>query len=191
MADDDPTPQPSSADVPTDRALERWLSELRADEAARSRAAVGAMRAQAGEDATVVGVLADLRERAAAVLVTTVAGRRHRGEVAIVGPDALGLQVADQEWVVVRLAAVASVRMVGGDPVHGEGSTTTSSRFARILGAALPPGEWLRTSVGGEAVGGTVVSISAEVAVLRLDNDDLVYVNLDVVEEASFMSGGR
>jgi hypothetical protein len=191
MAPDDVSPVPVDHPLPSDPALDRWLSELRTEEAARSRAAVGAMKAQAAEDATVVGVLADLLEREAQVVVTTAAGRRHRGEVLIVGPDALVLRVGVREWLVTRIAAVASVRLVGGDPVNGEGSATTTSSFGRILGAAAQPGEWIRISVGGEAFGGTVVSMSAQVGVLRLDNGDLTYVNLDAVEEASLLSGGR
>jgi hypothetical protein len=46
-------------------------------------------------------------------------------------------------------------------------------------------------AVGGETFGGTVVTVSAEVAVLRLDNGDLTYVNLDCVEEVSLRTGGR
>jgi hypothetical protein len=166
-----------------DPALERWLSELRTEEAARSRARVGALRAHAAEDATVVGVLADLHERGVQVLVTTTGGRRHRGEVLLVGPDAVVLRVGSQEWLITPLTSVASVRMVGGDPVHGEGSVTTTSRLGRIVAAAAPPGEWMRVSVGGEAFGGTVVAVSAEVAVMRLDNGDVTYVNLAAVEE--------
>ena len=75
--------------------------------------------------------------------------------------------------------------MVGGDPVTGEGSPSSPASFGRLLGAAAQPGEWIRISVGGEAFGGTVVAVSAEVAVMRLDNGDLTYVNLDAVEEAS------
>jgi len=188
----DPSPEvPIDAHVPTDDALGAWVAELRTDEAARSRSAVGAMKATATEDATVVGVLSDLREREAQVLLTTTAGRRHRGEVLIVGPDALVLRVGVREWLVTRIASVASVRLVGGDPVNGEGSPSSTASFGRILGAAAEPGEWIRISVGGEAFGGTVVAISAEVAVIRLDNGDLTYVNLDTVEEASLMSAGR
>jgi hypothetical protein len=177
--------------VPTDEALDAWIAELRTDTAARSRSAVGAMKAVAADDATVVGVLADLRERDAQVLLTTTAGRRHRGQVLLVGPDALVLRVGTGEWLVTRLASVASVRMVGGDLVSGEGSPSSASSFGRILGAAATPGEWIRISTGGEAFGGTVVAVSAEVAVMRLDNGDLTYVNLDAVEEASLTSGGR
>ena len=127
----------------------------------------------------------------ATVLVTTTHGRRHRGEVLIVGPDAVVLRVAEREWLVTRLATVASVRMVGGDAVNGESApSTTTSRFSRILGAAADPGEWLRLSVGGEVLAGTVVSISADVAILRLENGDLTYVNLEAVEEASLLSTG-
>jgi hypothetical protein len=190
MEPDDPPAAPIDQYVPDDPAIERWLAELRSDEAARSRARVGALRAQAAEDATVIGVLADLAEREAQVLVTTTTGRRHRGEILIVGPDALVLRLGRQEWLVTRLASVASVRLVGGDPVNGEGSVTTTSSFGRILAAATRPGEWLRVAVGGEAFGGSVVAISLEVAVLRLDNGDLTYVNLDAVEEVSLLPGG-
>jgi len=182
---------PDDAAEPSDPALVQWLSELRTDDAARSRGRVGALKAQAAEDATVVGVLADLQERDAQVLLTTTTGRRHRGQVLVVGPDAVVLRVARHEWLITRLASVASVRMVGGDPVHGEGPASALSRFGRILAAAAEPGEWLRISVGGEAFGGEVVAISAEVAVLRLDNGDLTYVNLDAVEEVSLLDGAR
>jgi hypothetical protein len=190
MEAEDPRAGAMPEDVPDDPAIERWLAELRTEEAARSRSRVGALRSQAAEDATVIGVLADLAEREAQVLVTTTSGRRHRGEVLVVGPDALVLRLGRQEWLVTRLATVASVRMVGGDPVNGEGSMTTTSRFGRILGAATRPGEWLRVSVGGEAFGGSVVAVSGEVLVLRLDNGDLTYVNLDAVEEVSLLPGG-
>ena len=182
---------PVDAYVPTDEALDAWIAELRTDAAARSRSAVGAMKAVAADDATVVGVLSDLRERGAQVLLTTTAGRRHRGEVLIVGPDALVLRVGVSEWLVTRIASVASVRMVGGDPVSGEGTPSSPASFGRLLGAAAQPGEWIRISTGGEAFGGTVVAVSAEVAVMRLDNGDLTYVNLDAVEEASLANSGR
>jgi hypothetical protein len=187
---EDPT-DPVYSSLPTDDALDAWVAEMRTEEAARSRSAVGALKAIAAAEATVVGVLSDLREREAQVLLTTTAGRRHRGEVLLVGPDALVLRVGMREWLVTRIASVASVRMVGGDPVSGEGSPSSPASFGRILGAAAEPGEWIRVSVGGEAFGGTVVAVSAEVAVMRLDNGDLTYVNLDAVEEASLMSGGR
>ncbi len=177
--------------LPTDEALDAWVAEMRTDEAARSRSAVGSLKAVAAADATVVGVLADLRQRGAQVLLTTTTGRRHRGEVLLVGPDALVLRIGVLEWLVTRIASVASVRLVGGDPVSGEGSPSSPASFGRILGAAAQPGEWIRISVGGEAFGGTVVAVSADVAVLRLDNGDLTYVNLDAVEEASLMNGGR
>jgi hypothetical protein len=186
MDDDDR----GAADTMDEPALEKWLAEVRTDEAARARSRVGALKAHAAEDATIVGVLADLLEREATVLLTTTHGRRHRGEVLIVGPDAVVLRLAEREWLVTRLATVASVRMVGGDAVNGESPPSTTSRFSRILGAAAHPGEWLRLSVGGEVLAGTVVTISSDIAILRLENGDLSYVNLDAVEEASLLPPG-
>jgi hypothetical protein len=110
---------PPAADPPSGDALERWLAEVRTDQAARSRARLGALRAHAAEDATVIGVLADLGERRSPVLVTTTHGRRHRVEVRAVGPDAVVLAAGRDEWLVTRLACIAAVRLVGGDPVHG------------------------------------------------------------------------
>jgi hypothetical protein len=174
--------------VPDEAALERWIAELRTEDAARSRARVGAIHAHAAEEATLTGVLADLLERGGQVLLTLTNGRRHRGEVLVVGPDAVVLRVGQCEWLVTRLGAVASVKPVGGDPVHGEGTPTTASSFGRLLSAAALPGEWMRVSVGGEAFGGDVIAVSDEVAVLRLDNGDVTYVNLDAVDEVSLNS---
>ncbi len=186
MTGDDHTPPDRDHALPDgDLSLDRWLGEVRVEEAARSRARVGALRSHASEDATVIGVLADLAERAATAVLTTTSARRHRGRVVVVGADAVVVEVGPDEWLVVRLAAVASVRMVGGEPVHGEGSVTTTARFGRILARAAAPGDRLRVVVGGEAIGGTVVSISAEVAVLNLDGGDVCYVNLGAVEEVS------
>jgi hypothetical protein len=188
--DDEVRPGRAEPPLPDDPALERWVAELRTEDAARSRARVGAMRALAAEEATLSGVLVDLLERDAPVLLTLTNGRRHRGQVLVVGPDAVVLRVDRREWLVTRLAAVASVRPVGGDPVHGEGMPTTPAGFGRILAAAARPGEWMRVSVGGEAVGGDVVAVSEEVAVLRLDNGDVTYVNLAAVDEVSLASTG-
>jgi len=165
-------------------AVDRWLGEIRVSEAARSRARVGALRAHAAEDATIVGVLADLAERAVPVLMTTIHGRRHRVEVLAVGPDAGVFSVGPDEWLVTRLACIASLRLVGGDPVHGEGAMTTTSSFGRILARAADPGDRLRLALGGEIVTGQVVSLSAEVALLRLESGALTYVSLGAVEEA-------
>ena len=185
-----PRATPATKRPPTP-ALETWLAELRTDTAADARQRMGALKAHAGADATLAGVLADLLERGTPVMLSTTGGRRHRGEVTVVGPDAVVLRTGTGEWLITRLAAVASLRMVGGDAVHGEGSLSTTSRFGRLLAAAAEPGEWLRVAVGGEFLGGNVVSLSAEVAVLRLDNGDFCYLNLDAVEEASLSAGGR
>ena len=105
-------------------------------------------------------------------------------EVRAVGPDAAGFASGPDEWLVIRLACIASVRLVAGDPVDGEGSMTTTASFGRILARAAEPGDRLRIAVAGEVVIGEVVAISAEVATLRLDSTDLTYVNLGAVEEA-------
>ncbi len=168
-----------------DDALDRWLADLRVDDDARTRRRMAVWKDHAADDATLLGVLADLAERGVPVMLTTVSGRRHRGRVLLVGSDAAVVRVDSQEWLVVRVAALASVRTVGGDPVHGEGAPGTTASFARLVEAMVQPGDWLRLAVGDEAVGGNVGAVSSEVVLMRLDNGDPIYVSLSSVEEAS------
>jgi hypothetical protein len=61
---------------------------------------------------------------------------------------------------------------------------STTSSFGRILARSAEPGDRLRLALGGEVVAGAVVSISTEVALLRLESGALTYVCLSAVEEA-------
>ncbi|MDP8991956.1 MAG: hypothetical protein M3N31_02715, partial [Actinomycetota bacterium] len=59
--------------------LARWGADVRAGDAARSRARERWLRRQASEDATFTGVALDLAEQGAGVAVRTTTGRTLHG----------------------------------------------------------------------------------------------------------------
>src|SRR5688500_9679971 len=84
--------------------LSTWAASVAADAAASSRARERWLRAAADEEATFGGVLLDLAERGAPVVVAGRAGRRHRGVVRAVGADFCLLRSADGGEVLLAFA---------------------------------------------------------------------------------------
>lgn len=165
--------------------MERWLAEVRVDEAARGRASVADRRRRRAEDATLAGVLVDLAVRGDAVTVVLRSGRLHRGRVRLVGPDAVVMALDTHQWLVVRLAAVAAVRTVQAEPVPGDAEPSTASRFARLAGVLAEPGDRVHVASGTVTQSGSVDAVGAETLTLRLDNDDVAYVSLAAADEVS------
>jgi hypothetical protein len=166
--------------------FERWLAELRVDEAARSRARRHWLRSAAEEDATLAGVLLDLAERAATVAVVTTTGRRHHGRLVTVGADVVVVRSDAARHLVLRLAAVSSVRAVS-EPVApvGARSLRSAHRFVDVLVALAA--ERLDASLllgNGEVVTGEVRSVGQDVAVVRGGDREptVTYVALDAIE---------
>jgi hypothetical protein len=62
-------------------ALDAWVADSRFDAAATARRRERALTDQASEEASIGGVLRDLGERSAHVVVTTVADRQHRARI--------------------------------------------------------------------------------------------------------------
>jgi hypothetical protein len=168
-----------------DRAAERWLAEVRVEDAARERRRVSSLRTTEAEAATLAGVLADLAARGEAVQLWMGSGRRHRGHVRLVGPDACVLDLDTRQWAVVHLPAVASVRTVRAPAVPGQSEPSTTSRFATLAGALAVPGEWVLVGAGTETLGGRLEVAGADVLTLRLDNGDVAYVPLAGIDEVT------
>jgi len=97
--------------------LTRWLAAERADAAAVGRARERWLRQQAAEEALFAGVLLDLAERSAVVVVQGVAGRTHRGQVRAVGEDFVAIRTEKSD-VVLPYDAITTVRPQG-DPPQG------------------------------------------------------------------------
>ena len=118
--------------------LARWLAEARVDEAAASRAREQSLRQQAGEEATLAGVLLDLAERGGAVVVDVAGGRRQRATVRAVAEDFCALRT-DQGEVLVAYAGIAAVAALETDD-GGRGQPPPGARHDPGRGAAGPAG---------------------------------------------------
>jgi hypothetical protein len=170
--------------------LERWASEVRVDDAVRARSRERWLRQAAEEGGTLVGVLADLAESGAPVVVTTVDGRRHRGGVELIGRDFVALTTVAVGDVLVVLEAVGSLRTApGAGPVSGDRrmSTRRDLRLADVLaGAAADRDRVLVVTTGGsDTVAGELRTVGRDVLVVRTDGDPpgTAYVPLAAVAE--------
>lgn len=164
--------------------ITRWLAEQRADAAVASRARERWLRQAADEEAVVAGVLLDLAERAATVVVQGVANRTHRGLVRAVGEDFVALRTGNGD-VLVPFDAIVAIRAEGQPTGGGERAHALDIAFAEAVAAIA--GDRPRVLVvarDGTGLSGQVRSVGRDVAVLRLtDAADVVYVPLASVAE--------
>lgn len=167
--------------------LDAWVAEARVDEAARARGRERWMLELAEQEATLGGVLLERAERAEPVVVRTLAGRTHQGEVDLVGADFVALRVVEGVLLVPQ-AAIALVRGAPGrtGPVGAQGL-----RSEVYLGAVLRELAADREAVlvvladGAEAVRGVLQGAGDDVLALRVDGDPpaRVHVPLAAVGE--------
>lgn len=167
--------------------VDRFAAEVRADDAARSRALRAELARQAAEEATLAGVLTDLGERGATVVLHLVPGRSVAGLVQRVGADFVGLVGDDGTEVLVALAAVGSVRTLAGErPVAGGRCAPSDLTFTEALGwlAADRPRVHVRAG-GADPVAGVLHSVGADVATVQVEGGagGLAYVPLGTVTE--------
>lgn len=170
--------------------LDRWVADARVDAAALQRSRERWLRDVAEQEATLAGVLADLAERRVAVTVRTSAGRRHHGEVHVIGADFVAVQTASGSDVLVALDAVVGVRTAPtsktalGDRVLG-----TELRLADVLRELAADRErvLLVSRTGDDAVAGALRSVGQDVVVVRVDGDPpgTAYVPFRVIGEVS------
>lgn len=196
--------EPSGGDDPTGGIAEdllRWAAAARADDAGRSRAKGRWLRRQAQEEATFAGLLVDLAERRAAVVVRTVAGRMHRGQVAAVGADFALLRSIQDRPILLPLVAVSTVRPAGvgddgrngGDgPASGRRRTTVDLLLAEALEALA--GDRCRIAVAAagdrDVIGGELEAIGDDVLTIRLDGAGRkrTFISLAAVTEVAIVA---
>jgi len=154
------------------RALERWAGEALVDEAARQRARQRWLRAQAEEEASLVGTLLDLAERGRSVGLD-VGAERVRGRIVGVGVDFVALRSDRDQHVLVRTAALDVVRAEPGSPaVVGDRTAVVDVDLAGVLSplAAERPEVLVRTR-SGTVVRGELASAGTDVVRLRIAGD--------------------
>ncbi len=171
--------------------LTRWAAEARVDEAARQRERERWLRQQAAEESTMAGVLVDLAERDRPVLVTTAAGRSHRGVLTAVAIDFCALRTTQGIDVLVSVDGVSSVRTQPGDsPTTGDRALTLDLLLHEAMAALAADRPRVLVLARGDRQGiaGELRSVGRDVATVRLDGHPpaLAYVPLtSVVEVAS------
>jgi hypothetical protein len=163
---------PDHALAPSGLSLSAWVASLVADEAARSRSRTAWLARQAAEEGTFAGVLLDLAERRARVVVHLHNGRRHRGTLTLVGRDFCGLRSGTGRDVLVADRGLASVRTLPDDAITvGDRPARTDLTLAEAL-AALAEHRTRAMIIGhdpDDAVAGELRSVGADLVTVRLD----------------------
>lgn len=169
--------------------ITRWLAEQRADAAAASRARERWLRQAAAEEALVAGVLLDLAERAATVVVQGVATRTHRGAVRAVGEDFVALRTGNGD-VLLPFDAIGALRAdATGSRGAPAGDRVPALDIAFAEAVAAVAGDRPRVLVvgrDGSGLSGELRSVGRDVATLRLA-DATYYVPLASVAELAIV----
>jgi hypothetical protein len=177
--------------------FEAWLADLQVDEAVDARARVGWLRRQADEEATFVGVLADLAERGEPVVIESAAGARV-GRLRVVGQDFCALQMGQshvaRRHVLVPYRSLGSVR-ASGDPatvvvVTGDRLLTPRATFIGALSALADERARLRLTTPAGTLTGELRSVGIDVATLRLDDRRPAYARVTSLVEVSVVESG-
>jgi hypothetical protein len=190
MSDDATDPRSLDAD------LRRLLSDERSTAEVKARARERALRQQATEDATLVGLLVDLSEQGHAVTVRMTTGRSLQGRVATVGPDFIELHTPGGA-ALVALGALASIRRRPGRwRPDSAGDRAARSRLSlsghlRTLAADRPR---VGVVVLGEphVLNGELWAVGRDVLTLALDGEPVVtaYLSLSSLAELSLLASG-
>ena len=155
--------------------LAEWAAAASADAASAARARERWLRRAADEDATFAGVLLDLAERGATVVVTGRAGRRHRGIVRAVATDFVGIQTDTGGDVLLTFAGIASVRPEPGAAAPlGDRAVAVDVGLAEVLAAVADdrPRLLVVTLADAEGLAGELRAVGRDVLTLRLDGAD-------------------
>jgi hypothetical protein len=153
-------------------ALDAWVADSRFDAAATARRRERALTDQASEEASIGGVLRDLGERSAHVVVTTVADRQHRARIRAVGRDFVILSAleGDHAEIVVAMHAIEVLRVPDEAIVTGDRADVLDVGIGEVLTtmAADRPQVHLVTR-GGHSLRGELRSTGLDVARVRAD----------------------
>lgn len=149
------------------------MATASADAAVDDRRRARALVDQAAEEGTLTGVLLDLAEREAPVVVATSGGRSHRGRVALVGVDVIALAVDPRGVALVRTTAIVSVRTAPGTArVTGDRPTHLQVGWVDALGVLATDRPRLLVGLaGGTTAAGELRAVGVDVATVRLDGD--------------------
>jgi hypothetical protein len=152
--------------------LAAWVADARVDEAARARSRERWLQVVAEQEATFIGILLDLAERGAAV-VLSAGGRRLHGVISGLGADFVALRPGAGGEVLVALGAITQARTSGAaDATVGDRMVTSELRLVDVLAQLAADRERVRiVTSDGEVAAGRLRNVGQDVVVLRVDGD--------------------
>ena len=172
--------------------LERWVADARSADAAAARARQRWLQVQADESATFVGVLVDLAEQGAPVVIHGRGGRRHRGTIAAVASDFCALRTSGDRDVLLAFGGIGSVRPDArtASP-SGDRAVRADLGLAEMLSvlAVERPRVLIVTTADAESIAGELRSVGRDVVTIRLDGAPRAsaYVAIAAIAEVSLV----
>lgn len=173
--------------TPSDRQLQELTDRARAEQAAEARRRQRSLLAQAGEEGSFAGVLADLAERGGAVAVHTHAGRLVRGVIGAIGVDYVGLIGARGERTWVPRHAVTGLRPEPGTraTVGDRSGRWAASWHAVVVDLASERTTVALYTVGGDRIPGRLWTAGQDVVSIRAGADVLSYVPMSSINDVT------
>ena len=177
--------------------LDRWVADGRSAEAARRRSRERWLAQQAREEATLLGVFADLAERDASVTLHLRSGRPVAGRVRVVGHDFVAVATGERRGergsdLLVALGQVTAVRTrPGAATASGDRSLRSRLTLAEAVIRLVAERERVVLTLVGDhhVVRGTLWSVGQDVVVVRLDDEPApapsVYIPLAAIAQVS------
>lgn len=157
-----------------DSALQRFLDEVLAAEAGARRNRSRWLYQRAVEEARLVGVLRDLGERGANVVVTTVVGTTHRGTIMAVGKDFVVVATPAPGSHLIAVRALTGVRTApgtgGGPAAMGRRGHAHDVALQEVLSGIAPerPDVIAYTAAEPGGISGRLVAAGEDVVTIRL-----------------------
>lgn len=148
-----------------DAQLQRLLDGAMAAEGAAGRRRRRLLAQIMADDAGLAGLLVDLCETGADVVMRTITGRLHRGRLRLVGVDFVMLDGPVEAWV--RLAAITSVTPTR--PPSGPGSDRTGADVLFVEALARLAEDRPRVTVvsPGDVIGGVLIEVGVDVLTVQ------------------------
>ena len=177
-------------DAVTDPALRQLLDSARTADSSRSRAGFGALHRHRGEDATLVGLLANLAECNAFVTLTTKNGSERRGTILTAGPGGIELATSPSVTTLIRTCSISSVRSATRLHLDGDGAPQTSHSWPTLLALRIDRDDRLSVATSNNLVSGNVRSLSRSLLALSTPDNGVFYAVVDAIDEVSISVPG-
>ncbi|CAB4614848.1 unannotated protein [freshwater metagenome] len=177
-------------DAVTDPALRQLLDSARRADSARSRAGFGALHRHRGEDATPLGLLANLAECNAFVLLSMRGGFERRGTISTAGPGGIEVVTSTSVTSLIRTASISSVRSATRLRLDGDGAPQTSHSWPSLLALRIEHDDQLSVVINKELITGRVRSLSRSLLALDTPDNGVVYAVVEAIDEVSIRVPG-